>query len=82
MKTRSLGQLFRPRVDFGLFWGSQRGPKNYPKSTQSFQIKAQLAWGGPRELPEQILSDLFHDFGVLFGPQMVNFRTIWGAFWR
>ena len=82
MKTRSLGPLFGPRVDSGLFWGSQRGPKNYPKSTQSFQIKAQLAWGGPRELPEPILIDFSMILEWFLGPQMVNFETIWGAFWR
>ena len=51
MKIRSLGLLFGPRDDFGLFWGSQGVPKIDQKSTPSFQIKAQLAGGMSQEAP-------------------------------
>ena len=67
MKTRSLGPLFGPRVDFGLFWGSQRGPQNYQKLIQSFQIKAQLAWGGGQEAPRINFNRFLNDFGMIFG---------------
>ena len=51
MKIRSLGLLFGPRGDFGLFWGSQRGLKIDQESTPSFQIKAQFAGGMSQEAP-------------------------------
>ena len=75
MKTRSLGPRFGPRLDLGLFWGSHRGPKNHQKSTQSCQIKAYLAWGRPRKLPEPILIDFSMILEWFLGPQMVNSTT-------
>ena len=51
MKIRSLGLLFGPRGDFGLFWGSQGVPKIDQKSTPSFQIKVQFAGGMSQEAP-------------------------------
>ena len=59
MKIRSLGLLFGPRGDFGLFWGSQGVPKIDQKSTPSFQIKAQLAGGMSQEAPRTNFNRFF-----------------------
>ena len=82
MKIRSLGLLFGPRGDFGLFWGSQGVPKIDQKSTPSFQIKAQLAGGMSQEAPRTNFNRFLMILEWFLGPQMVNFGTIWGAFWR
>ena len=84
MKTRSLGLLFGPRGDFGLFWGSQGVPKIDQKSTPSFQIKAQFAGGMSQEAPRtnvnrflMILEWFWSDFRVprwsILGPSGVLF---------
>ena len=59
MEIRSLGLLFGPRGDFGLFWGSQRGPKIDQKSTPSFQIKVQFAGGMSQEAPRTNVNRFF-----------------------